>query len=147
VKAIDKEALMVVSVASDLGVFPLPAAVAAGDALWLSPSDAELATGWTMKPEGLCRDQICVPVPRSSSSDFVRDGAINIAAFWRHMDAPVRASEAGDVWVFGERADVRATALDHLEAPDFELPDVSGRKHRLSDYRGQKVLLATWASW
>jgi peroxiredoxin len=34
-----------------------------------------------------------------------------------------------------------------LEAPDFTLPDVSGTPHSLSDYRGKKVLLATWASW
>jgi len=32
-------------------------------------------------------------------------------------------------------------------APDFALPDPSGRVHRLSDHRGKKVLLVTWASW
>ena len=32
-------------------------------------------------------------------------------------------------------------------APDFALPDPSGRIHRLSDYRGKKVFLVTWASW
>ena len=37
--------------------------------------------------------------------------------------------------------------IDTLEAPDFELPDFDGRMHRLSDYRGQKVFLSTWASW
>lgn len=26
-------------------------------------------------------------------------------------------------------------------APDFELPDQNGKKHRLSDYRGKKVIL------
>ncbi|NDG42002.1 MAG: TlpA family protein disulfide reductase, partial [Betaproteobacteria bacterium] len=40
-----------------------------------------------------------------------------------------------------------AQALSTLEAPDFELPDLAGQTHRLSDYRGKKVLLATWASW
>jgi peroxiredoxin len=37
--------------------------------------------------------------------------------------------------------------LQSLDAPDFELPDLAGRKHRLSDHRGKKVLLASWASW
>jgi peroxiredoxin len=37
--------------------------------------------------------------------------------------------------------------LASLEAPDFALPDWQGRPHRLSHYRGRKVLLATWASW
>jgi len=32
-------------------------------------------------------------------------------------------------------------------AADFALPDPTGRLHRLSDYRGKKVLLVTWASW
>ena len=31
--------------------------------------------------------------------------------------------------------------------PDFALPDINGQPHRLSDYRGKKVFLATWASW
>jgi len=33
------------------------------------------------------------------------------------------------------------------QAPDFALPDLADRVHRLSDYRGRKVLLVTWASW
>ena len=32
-------------------------------------------------------------------------------------------------------------------APDFELPDINGEKHRLSDYRGRVVLLNFWATW
>ena len=50
-------------------------------------------------------------------------------------------------WILGEPASARAAALDSLEAPDFTLPDVDGELHSLVDYRGKKVLLATWASW
>ncbi len=32
-------------------------------------------------------------------------------------------------------------------APDFELKTVNGHLVRLSDYRGQKILLNFWASW
>jgi peroxiredoxin len=32
-------------------------------------------------------------------------------------------------------------------APDFELTDLEGRMHRLSDLRGQVVLLNFWATW
>jgi peroxiredoxin len=51
------------------------------------------------------------------------------------------------VWVLAESAADRAAALASLEAPDFTLPDPSGRTHSLSDYRGKKVFLVTWASW
>ena len=33
------------------------------------------------------------------------------------------------------------------EAPDFELVDLNGEKHRLSDYKGQGVLLNFWGTW
>ena len=41
----------------------------------------------------------------------------------------------------------RSRDLESLEAPDFTLPDIEGKLHSLSDYRGKKVFLATWASW
>jgi peroxiredoxin len=32
-------------------------------------------------------------------------------------------------------------------APDFELQDTEGQRHRLSDYRGRPVLINFWATW
>jgi peroxiredoxin len=34
-----------------------------------------------------------------------------------------------------------------LPAPDFDLPDLQGVRHRLSGYRGKVVLLNFWATW
>src|ERR1700687_2545898 len=31
--------------------------------------------------------------------------------------------------------------------PPFELKDLSGRVHRLADYRGKVVLITFWATW
>jgi hypothetical protein len=55
--------------------------------------------------------------------------------------------ERAETWVFGAGAEERGERLRNLEAPDFELPDLSGRRYRLSNYRGKRVFLVTWASW
>jgi peroxiredoxin len=39
------------------------------------------------------------------------------------------------------------TSLINKEAPDFTLTDINGKKHKLSDYRGKKVVLMLWATW
>ena len=49
----------------------------------------------------------------------------------------------------GEEETIRDTSklLGTEFTPDFELPDLSGTLHRLSDHRGRKVLLIAYASW
>lgn len=32
-------------------------------------------------------------------------------------------------------------------APDFTLTDITGKQHKLSDYRGKDVMLVFWATW
>jgi hypothetical protein len=118
-----------------------------GSGLWLTPVQFEEASGFTRKPEGFCRDAVCVPIPPNRTAEFEHRGAINIAQFAALTRRPWVGTDSGDVWVLEEPADVRNDSLQSLEAPDFELPDVDGAMHRLSDYRGRKVLLASWASW
>ena len=115
--------------------------------LWLTASDTAAITGWSMKPEGFCKDDVCVPTPLGEEDRFVRGDAINVSAFWGLMGRPVVRSEAADVWLLGESANLRNDALLSLEAPDFTLPDLDGNLHSLSDFRGKRVLLITWASW
>jgi hypothetical protein len=63
------------------------------------------------------------------------------------MERPVLHDEAGRTWMLGAAARDRAKALGSLEAPDFTLPDIDGRLHSLSDFRGNRVFLTTWSSW
>ncbi len=126
---------------------PLNKAQAEGEALWLARDDIERATGWAWKPEGLCKADTCVPLPRGTDASIVRNDHLDIAAMWRHMGQPVVHDVAGSTWVLGTGAEQRAQSLASLAAPDFTLPDLDGRAHSLSDYRGKKVFLATWASW
>jgi hypothetical protein len=125
----------------------LPDARSEGERLWLSGAELEAATGWSSRPEGLCRAGACVPVPPGRERDFLREDQVDVAAVWRHLGKPIVHSADGSAWVLGEAAGDRAAALRSLQAPDFTLPDLSGRMHRLSEHRGKKVLLVSWASW
>lgn len=132
---------------TETGEHALLHARADGERLWLSAADLEAATGWSARPEGLCRGGLCVPLPAGRERDLVRDGLVDAAALWRHLGKPLAHSADGEVWVLGEGAAERAEALRSLQAPDFTLPDRHGRLHSLADHRGKKVLLVSWASW
>src|SRR5690242_12967240 len=126
-----------VTVLTETGEWPLAGAQASGEALWLTARDAEAATGWVAKPEGLCKGEMCVPLPAGREQEFVRGGTVNVAALWRHLGQPIAHDARGDAWVLAQSARERATARQSLIAPDFTLPDVSGRPHSLSDHRGK----------
>ncbi|MXZ97442.1 MAG: redoxin domain-containing protein, partial [Acidimicrobiaceae bacterium] len=53
----------------------------------------------------------------------------------------------GDVWSLGSVPAVRQMGLESAIAPDFEVTQCDGDTLRLSDLRGRKVVLFTWASW
>jgi hypothetical protein len=108
------------------------------------PADAFAAgTGWTIKPEGACRGDICVPLPPEARGD---DGEVDVAIVSGRLRMPlVEAPDAG-VWALGP-ASVTGHALDTADAPDLVLPDLDGNPFELSSLRGQKVLLVAWASW
>jgi hypothetical protein len=90
---------------------------------------------------------MCVPVPKGREDEWVTDDRFNLSAFARHLDQPVVHDDEANVWAFGDCGPSGGTGLSSAEAPDFALPDLDGTMHRLSEYRGQKVLLLAWASW
>jgi hypothetical protein len=118
--------------------------------LWIATADLERATRFALKPQGVCRDELCFPVPKSRKQEFVRESAaitwFNLLAFAQLVQQPVAHDAALSTWYFGLRSDQRQ-GLSSLHAPDFTLPDLQGNAHALSDFRGKKVLLVTWASW
>ncbi len=139
---------MPITVVYDDRPFVAESATAAGDALSLSLADLHAATGWESKAEGLCRGDVCVPVPPARrDAMFSAEGRFDLAEFARYLGQPVVHDDAASVWLFGTAAESRREGLRSLEAPDFALPDLEGVQHSLSDYRGKKVLLLSWASW
>ena len=77
-------------------VITVAGARADGEDLWLPSIEAERATGWTLKPEGFCKGDVCVPVPPQRAREFLDDGDINVAGLWRHMGLPIAHDAAGD---------------------------------------------------
>ena len=115
-----------------------------GERVVLSPSGMK-SLGWELHPEGLCREGLCVPVPAGSGLE-VGTGA-DLSVFARLIDRPVAIDLEEQAAYLGVSAGERGRALRSLVAPEFGLPDLSGRVHRLSEHRGKKVLLVAYASW
>lgn len=105
----------------------------------------EATLGWTLKPEGLCRDDTCVIVPDRSALE--REGQIDVTAVAELLDRPAAIDDASGVTAVGAPRAARRRALHDLRAPDFVLPDLDGTPHALSDHRSKKRLLVAFASW
>lgn len=123
--------------------------------LWITTADLKRATRFEVKPQGVCRDELCFPLPKAKRAAFIHKDAgnsnssqtwFNITAFADLVHQPVAHDAVLATWYFGLRSDQRQQ-LNSLQAPDFTLPDLQGKLHRLSDFRGKKILLVTWASW
>jgi hypothetical protein len=114
--------------------------------LWITLSDLKRATGFELKPQGVCRLELCFPIPKTRQKEFVNKASFNLTAFAQLVHQPVAHDGAANAWYFGLRADQRQS-LASLRAPDFTLPDLQGKPHSLSEFRGKKVFLITWASW
>jgi hypothetical protein len=151
----------------------LAGASADRDRLWIPLDELERSTGWTAKPEGLCRDEVCVPVPAARQAEWfersemgggdpdgsaggaggkaprgIDAGRLDFAAFAAHLGHAIARDEDRGIWSFGPPADRgAASGGGPVMAPDVRLPDLDGALHSLSDYRGKKVLLYCWSSW
>jgi hypothetical protein len=125
-------------------VVALPASVE-GDTVRIAPDALRDATGWELKPEGLCRGDVCVPVRDREA--LASDRGIDLAVLARALDRPLALDVAERAAALGTSAAERGAQLATLEAPDFTLPDLHGRMHTLSAHRGKKALLIVYASW
>ena len=109
--------------------------------LWMRATDLKTINGFELKPQGACREDVCIPVDRK-----LRQGAyFNLSGFAQKVHQPVVADSG--VWSFGDIPLLRSAFVESRIAPDFAVPDRKGRVVHLSDFRDKKVLIVTWASW
>jgi hypothetical protein len=109
--------------------------------LWVRSADLPRINDFTLKPQGACRADMCIPVPKELKSG----PWFNLTGFARRL-RQASVNDSG-VWSFGELPVVRGDFYRSRIAPDFAVPDRKGRIVHLSDFRGKKVLVVTWASW
>jgi hypothetical protein len=132
------------TIIEDGAAHQMPANVA-GNRVGIQPDALQDALGWQLKPEGLCKDDVCVPV--RDRDTLLREGDIDLGTFAAALGCPLAVDTSESAAAIGTPSSALAQQLASLEAPDFTLPDLDGRSHSLSDYRGKKVLLIAYASW
>jgi peroxiredoxin len=111
----------------------------------LAPEAVLQALGWQVKGATLCRGDRCVML--APDDGVLRDGKVDVAALAALLQMPLAVSAPHRALALADSAAEQGARLRGGAAPDFALQDIDGRTHRLSDYRGGKVLLVTWASW
>ena len=111
----------------------------------LAPDALEAATGWDLRPEGLCRGDVCVP--RRDGDGLLVDDKIDLAAFAALLQRPLAFDADAGIAVLADAPEQHAAAFDARVAPPWTLPDLDGNLVSSSDFSGRKKLLVAWASW
>jgi hypothetical protein len=113
--------------------------------LLIEPADLATAMGWTLKPEGLCRDDRCVPV--GDHTALLVEGRIDLAAVAGVLGRPAVVDAEAGLMAVALASEQRHQAIKGLQAPPFVLADLEGSTHHLDEWRGQKKLIVAFSSW
>ncbi len=106
--------------------------------------ELERRTGWSIKPEGACLGDVCVPLPAEARGP---GGAVDAAALSERLGMPLLHDEPHGLWALGP-ATVTGRALTTAKAPDLTLPRFpGGEPFELASLLGTKVVMVAWASW
>jgi hypothetical protein len=111
--------------------------------LWVRKADLPRVNEFEVKPQGACRNDVCIPIPKT----MVQGEWFNLTGFAHKLGQAYIADAASRAWSFGEIPALTGSYLSSRQAPDFAVPDRKGKVIHLSDFRGKKALVVTWASW
>ena len=107
----------------------------------VSPAEFSEKTGWELKPQGLCRGDLCVPFPSEDQT------IVDLAAAAPRVGMPLLHDERHDLWALGPQVEPGGRFLRDARFPDITLPDLDGQPFSFSSLRGRKVVMVAWASW
>src|SRR5947209_2165530 len=102
-----------------------------GQRILIDPGALREAIGWELKPEGLCRDDICVPV-RDRDALFV-GAAVDLGAVAAVLHRPALVDTDAGVIAIALPSEERRRALTERTAPPFTLLDLDGSAHALDE--------------
>ena len=109
----------------------------------VDPEQLRRASGWELKPEGLCKEQRCVPLPAGAVDGA--DGTVDAEVLSARLGMALVADPAHRLWALGPESGGRA--LLSARMPELELPDRHGRPFSLHSLRGTRIVMVAWASW
>jgi hypothetical protein len=108
---------------------------------WIDAATFERHSGWRLRPEGLCRADVCVPLPAGA----VHGPKLDITTAAERLGVPLVHDPGSGLWALGPPAGGKT--LPSATAPDLVLPDLDGQPFDLATLHGRKVLVLAWASW
>src|SRR5262245_1323047 len=75
--------------------------------LWISKRDLPKVNGFEVKPQGACRADVCIPIPKA----ILRGDWFDLTAFAKKAGQAVVADVDARVWSFGEIQALRGSFL------------------------------------
>jgi hypothetical protein len=120
-------------------------AVVDGERVLVSRDALASSLGWELKPQGLCRGDVCVPASGRLEPDG--DGRVDLVAAAALLQLPALVDGDARAVVVGVSAEDRRRALQGRRLPDIALPDLDGVVQRVDRWSGKKKLLVAFASW
>ena len=118
-----------------------------GDQLLIDPEDLPRVNGFTLKPEGACYADMCVPTNQGLLVEQNGTQWFDLTAFADLLGQPYVADIEARVWSFAEVPAKRDSMMVDAMAPEFEVTDRGGQVVGMADLKGKKALIVTWSSW
>ena len=112
---------------------------------YINAEEIKEILGWEVKPEGLCKEDTCIPI--DEHKDLEDQGRYSLREIANLTGHPALVSSETQTIAIGQPSALRASALRDKVAPDFKLPDIDGVDRALSDWAGKKRLLVAFSSW